>query len=249
MIRYIQKTEVGIMANSIVSQVLREARIKAGFSQRDVYERLKVRQSTFSSWETGKSEPDIATFLMLCDMYGIDEPSALFLGLPTRLEFSARESELIKRFRRLDERGKLAVENCAEFGIGYLGKVTHIDFVHKKRPVSVSLQPAAAGRGNFIDSADWEVIEADAPKYADFGIKISGDSMEPLIHSGDVVWVKKQDVIENGEIGIFMLNDNAYCKKLVKKGGEMQLVSLNPKYEPIKIGEGDSIVVYGKVLI
>lgn len=237
------------MANTFVSGLLREARVKAGFSQRDVYERLKIRQSTFSSWETGKSEPDIATFLMLCDMYGIHEPAELFLGLPSRLEFTERETALIKSFRRLDERGRLAVENCAEFGVGYLGAAPRVKIGKTIRPVSVSLQPAAAGRGNFVDSADWEVIEAEAPKYADFGIRISGDSMEPLIHSGDVVWVKRQDIIENGEIGIFMLNDNAYCKKLVKKDGETFLVSLNKKYKPMKIGESDIVSVYGKVLI
>lgn len=238
------------MANSIVSRVLREARIRAGFSQREVYERLNIRQSTFSSWETGKAEPDIATFLMLCDMYGVDNPSALFLGVPSeKLNFSARESELLKRFRRLDERGKLSVESCAEFGIDYLRAEKRRARSQKLRPVSISLQPAAAGRGNFIDSADWEVIEADAPAYADFGIRISGDSMEPLIHSGDVVWVKRQEVIESGEIGIFMLNDNAYCKKLERHGSETLLISLNPKYEPIKINESDNISVYGKVLI
>ena len=243
--------EEKIMANSVVSRVLREARIRAGFSQRDVYERLNIRQSTFSSWETGKAEPDIATFLKLCDVYGIDNPSALFLGVPfEKYTFSVREAELLKRFRRLDERGKLSVENCAEFGMGYARGFEYSDVRPKRlRPVSVSLQPAAAGRGNFVDSADWEVIEADAPAYADFGIRISGDSMEPLIHSGDVVWVKRQEVIESGEIGIFMLNDNAYCKKFVRRGGETLLISLNPKYEPIKINESDSISVYGKVLI
>lgn len=238
------------MANSFVSQKLKEARIKAGFSQRDVYEKLKVRQSTFSSWETGKSEPDIATFLMLCDMYGIYEPAQMFMGLPAHLNFSDRESALINSFRKLDERGKHAVESCIEFGIGYSKKITRINTAEKKlRPVAVSLQPAAAGRGNFVDSADWEVVEAEAPSYADFGIKISGDSMEPLIHSGDVVWIKKQEIIENGEIGIFMLNENVYCKKLVKSGNDTLLVSLNPKYEPIKIRESDSVSVYGKVIL
>ena len=237
------------MANSIISLKLKTARIKAGFSQREVYEKLNVRQSTFSSWETGKSEPDIETFLKLCDMYGIYEPATLFIGLPPHLDHSDRELSLVKQFRALDERGKSAVEACAEFGTNYLGKVPRVKIgKNLLRPVSVSLQPAAAGHGNFIDSTDWEVVQAEAPGYADFGIKISGDSMEPLIHNGDVVWVKKQEIIENGEIGIFMLNENAYCKKLQKKGGETFLVSLNKKYAPIKIREGDSVVVYGKVL-
>nr|WP_155961786.1 S24 family peptidase [Dorea sp. AGR2135] len=46
-----------------------------------------------------------------------------------------------------------------------------------------------------------------APEKTDFGIRISGDSMEPMYHTGDVAWVHKQDSISNGEIGIFCLNN------------------------------------------
>lgn len=38
-----------------------------------------------------------------------------------------------------------------------------------------------------------------APEKTDFGIRISGDSMEPMYHTGDVAWVHKQDSIQNAD--------------------------------------------------
>lgn len=43
---------------------------------------------------------------------------------------------------------------------------------------------------------------------------VSGDSMEPEFHSGEIVWVSQQDTLCDGEIGIFGLNNEAYIKKL-----------------------------------
>ena len=61
-----------------------------------------------------------------------------------------------------------------------------------------------------------EVIEVgnEAAPEADFGIRIHGDSMEPRYISEQIVWVQQTEELESGEIGIFYLDGNAYCKKL-----------------------------------
>ena len=60
------------MADKNISRKLRQARVDAKLSQFDVYNWLGVSQSTFSSWETGKSEPSVSVFLKLCLKYEID---------------------------------------------------------------------------------------------------------------------------------------------------------------------------------
>lgn len=45
------------MASKNFSQILKDLRFKAGYTQKDVYEHFGIPQSTFSSWEVGKSEP------------------------------------------------------------------------------------------------------------------------------------------------------------------------------------------------
>ena len=61
---------------------------------------------------------------------------------------------------------------------------------------------------------------------------VSGDSMEPEFHSGEIAWVSQQDTLCDGEIGIFGLNNEAYIKKLKRYADRLYLVSLNSKYSP-----------------
>jgi SOS-response transcriptional repressor LexA len=68
--------------------------------------------------------------------------------------------------------------------------------------------------------------------------------MTPRFIDGQIVFIKEQQVLVVGEIGIFYLNGDAYIKKL----GEAELISLNDDYEPIQIGEFDSFRVFGKVV-
>lgn len=65
-----------------------------------------------------------------------------------------------------------------------------------------------------------------------FGLVIHGDSMEPKISDGDIVIVKKQDYIDNGQIGIITVNgEDATCKHIFKYADTLVLRSNNPKYE------------------
>lgn len=85
------------------------------------------------------------------------------------------------------------------------------------------------------DIIDYEEIpEAMAKKGEYFGLKIKGSSMEPKISENDVVIVRKQEDIENGDIAIVIVNGNdATCKKISKQPSGITLIPLNPSYEPI----------------
>jgi transcriptional regulator with XRE-family HTH domain len=63
------------MGNKEFAERLKKARLNAGLTQKQVYEKLNVPQSTFSSWETGRSEPDAKTLITLCKLYGINDLS------------------------------------------------------------------------------------------------------------------------------------------------------------------------------
>jgi len=110
--------------------------------------------------------------------------------------------------------------------------------------------PASAGVGNFLDGDNFTEIEVgeEVPETADFGIRISGDSMKPRFVSGQIVWVQKQETLNNGEIGIFFLDGNAYCKKLQDDEKGLYLISLNSTYEPIAINENQTFKIFGKVV-
>lgn len=84
------------------------------------------------------------------------------------------------------------------------------------------------------------------PEDTTFGVRISGDSMEPEFHDGQIAWVLQQESVANGEIGIFALNGEAYIKKLQNDKDGIFLISLNEKYAPIKVGENDRLDIFGK---
>ena len=65
-----------------------------------------------------------------------------------------------------------------------------------------------------------------------FGLRISGDSMEPTIHHSSIVIVRQQDDVENGEIAIVVVNGNdATCKRIEKFDNGIMLVPINTEYE------------------
>lgn len=170
---------------------------------------------------------------------------------------TASEESLITKFRKLDARGKLTVMNCLDFESSESNKFETLSVIHTKpqykykyslREIKIYEQPAAAGLGNYLDNSVYTTIEAEAPVEADVGIKISGDSMQPRIKDGNIVWVKMCETLDNGDIGIFILNGNAYCKILRRSENEVYLESVNKSYSDIKIREDDSLYIFGKVL-
>lgn len=114
-------------------------------------------------------------------------------------------------------------------------------------------QPAAAGLGNYIDTPDYTTEQypaALAPEEAAFGVRISGDSMEPEIPNGCTVFVRPMPAVEPGDIGIFVYDGQAYCKKLItdRRARRAKLRSLNPKYEDIVVTDESRLRTLGKVL-
>ncbi len=82
----------------------------------------------------------------------------------------------------------------------------------------------------------------------DFALRIKGDSMEPNYYNGDTVFIKEQPSLDNGQIGIFIYDGEAYIKKYVMNEEGVYLVSLNKKYPPIKVEEYSSFKICGIVL-
>jgi len=106
--------------------------------------------------------------------------------------------------------------------------------------------PVSAGRGNYLDGSSYEMIEVDntVPSLADYAVRVSGNSMMPRFVDQQIIFIHEQPSLEEGEIGIFCLNNNTYLKKL----GKGCLISLNPEYDPIPILEHDEFKVFGKVV-
>lgn len=89
--------------------------------------------------------------------------------------------------------------------------------------------------------------------YKYFALKIKGDSMTPRIQDGDVVIVRQQPDIENGDVAIVCINgDEATCKQVKKHPEGISLIPFNNAYEvkfyTNKEAEALPITILGKVV-
>lgn len=124
---------------------------------------------------------------------------------------------------------------------------------HGMVEIRVYDQPAAAGLGNYLDDPDYHIEqypETVIPEDTDFGIIISGNSMEPKVHDGGTAFVQAAPVIDEGKIGIFVLNGESYCKQLRvdHESQQIRLVSLNKQYADIIVRRSDHFRTVGRVL-
>lgn len=98
------------------------------------------------------------------------------------------------------------------------------------------LGKVACGEPIFADEDRESYIMVGTDIGADFCLQCQGDSMiNARIHDGDIVFVKKTDIVENGEIAVVIIDDEATLKRFFYYR-EQNLVILkpeNPKYQDI----------------
>lgn len=100
------------------------------------------------------------------------------------------------------------------------------------------LTPIAAGQPIYADDYIESYVEYPGSEHVDFALRVKGDSMiNAGINDGDIVFVRSQPDVENGEIAVVIIDDSATLKRVYKGNGFIQLNSENPKYSPMIFNE------------
>lgn len=116
-----------------------------------------------------------------------------------------------------------------------------------RRSIFLYDMPVSAGSGVYLDDTTAEKInipDNEKTVTADFALRISGNSMEPKYHDGDILLVENADSTEVGELGIFVLDGSGYFKKY---GGD-RLISLNPEFADILLKDYSEVACCGRVV-
>lgn len=230
---------------------LKKARRDSGLTQQQVAESLGVDKTTYSGYETGRRQPDVPKLRMICQMLHLSGDELLETGHGKNTGIDLAELRHIQRFRALDSHGKELVELVLDKEFQRItqkepkeredsGWITHINCYD----LAVS---AGTGEpwGDTAYKTRLEIPGERVPEKAHFCVRVNGDSMEPVYKDGDIVFVERLDgFVKEGEIGIFVLNGDGYIKRL----GRRELISLNPNYVPIPVGEYDDLRCQGRVL-
>ena len=129
-------------------------------------------------------------------------------------------------------------------GWGGVGKVVEVQRV----PL---LGRIACGEPILADESFECYVEVGTRIRCDFCLKAHGDSMvNARIHDGDIVFIRQQDAVDNGEIAAVLIDDEATLKRVFDSADRVILQAENPKYEPlVYIGEEKNHVrILGKAV-
>ncbi len=249
---------------------LKEARIMKGYTQKQLAEKLNIGGTTVTGYEKDNSEPSMNTISKIMEILDVD---ANFLFQDESYETTQKEKELsekiknlAKKYRDLDSFGRQTVDIVLDREVTRVKELSNtkerIQELETSQATVIDIQPrlennarlieyhhsASAGTGVFIlgnEGVDQLPIP-DTPenRKVDYAIKVSGNSMEPDYYDGDIVLVSQKVELNHGDVGIFIINNNAY----IKEYGETELISRNPEVDNITISEYDNIVCMGKVV-
>ena len=103
---------------------------------------------------------------------------------------------------------------------------------------------------NLIDYIYFATNKLNSDK-EEFGLKVSGDSMDKIFQDGDIVVVEKDSIVENGQLGVVMINGyNATVKRIRYNGDQIILIpeSNNSNHYPQVYGKDDEVKVIGRVV-
>lgn len=156
---------------------------------------------------------------------------------------SPEEKRILQLYSLLDSRGRDTVLSLLEKE----ADMSRESFVR----IPLYEAPAAAGEPLPVLTEDKRFLEGardEIPSGASFAIRISGDSMEPLLSDSDLVYVEKVAELDLGQIGIFLLNGESLCKRWGEIDGKRALISDNPAYPPIMILDTDDLRLAGRVI-
>ena len=106
----------------------------------------------------------------------------------------------------------------------------------------------SAGTGQYLNDVRVERIELPVDVDADFVIPIKGDSMEPDYQDGDLIFIQTSVDLNDGVIGVFNYNGEAYIKQLVIDEDQAYLHSLNPEYKDMPITPETDFRIIGEVV-
>ena len=194
---------------------------------------IRIGRNDLSQYISGKVVPGSDKLSILSDALGVTEVWLMGYETPANItecknDENPREAELLDAFDKLDIESQIAlVNNIKTFSVGNILPLPKF----KKIPLLGSI---ACGEPILASQNIDEYIKCPENVQADFCLRCKGDSMiGARIQDGDIVYIRIQPDVENGEIAAVLIGDEATLKRIYKKGDSVILQPENPVYEPL----------------
>ena len=239
------------MKKKFFASNLKLLRTRKGLEQKDISEFLGLKSPTsVTNWEQGTNLPRAGRLYDLAVFFNV----SLHDLIETDLSSVDNTRNITIIYEQLNSDRKERVYNFATEQLNEQNNVVNInDYIEEETDwYEVKFYGSvSAGTGLYLDDEQVETISFSSnmvPNGTDFCLKVNGDSMEPMFHNGDYVFIKRETEFRNGTIGAVIVNGEAYLKKLYITDNSIRLVSLNKKYKDIIVSEDDTLKYVGTVV-
>ena len=225
--------------NSEIVDIIIDLCNQRGWSLSEFARKLDLPKSSISRYFNKSRQLPINKINIFADTLGVS--SEYLLGI------KISNNDLLDIYNKLDSKRQSKVY---EFASRQLDEQNGIQ--EEKVVYLVRGRQSAAGSMIHVDDVDAEMgvlPSSIVPNGANELVRITGDSMEPLIKKGSEVYLRYQPTVEDGEVAIVRVEDEGVtCKYLYRDGKNVILKSENPKYEDL-IVDAEKVSVIGKVLL
>ena len=233
-----------------IGNQIKTFRKSAGFTQDELAKRLNTTKQTISRYEKGDRKANQDMLFELCDIFGVSIDD--FFPSQNETLQSPTTSPIQTIYDQLHQPRKAKVLTYAKRQLEEQNeeetKGNEVSEVIQLYGYDYYDHPASAGTGQYLNDVRVEQIELPVDIDADFVIPIKGDSMEPDYHDGDLVFIQTSVDLNDGVIGVFNYNGDAYIKQLVIDKDQAYLHSLNPAYKDMPITPETDFRIIGEVV-
>ncbi|EGQ3654495.1 helix-turn-helix transcriptional regulator [Staphylococcus pseudintermedius] len=229
--------------NIIIAKNIRRFLDDSNMSQKKLAELINIKPSTLSDYLNLRSNPSHGVIQRIADVFGVGKSD-----IDTTYK---DENSITSIYDKLTPpRQKRVLDFANEQLNEQNNKVLHINS-HNVISEEVAVYGyASAGTGEtLIDGVEFTTqYNGHIPNH-DFALQVNGDSMEPMFEDKEIIFIDKTKQINSGQIGIFVIDGEAYLKKVFINEEGIRLVSLNSKYPDLFFDKNHDIKVAGKVIL
>ncbi|WP_208954943.1 XRE family transcriptional regulator [Dolosigranulum pigrum] len=228
-----------------IGNQIKQLRKQYNMTQEDLAEKLGTTKQSVSRYENGIRKANQDVLFELCRIFDV-KIDDFFPENDSEAIQSSNIEPILDIYNELTPPRQRKVYHYAEEQLDeqQLEEHSNIYMIHGRA--------SAAGSAIEVDDNDARmnvVNSSTIPNGADEIVKITGDSMEPLIKKGSSVYIRHQPTIENGEIAIVRIEDiGVTCKKVYKNNQQVRLKSINTTYDDM-VYQADEVTILGKVLL
>lgn len=203
-----------------VGDKIRKLRKRKRMTQKELADKIGVKPTAVSAWETGLNRPLMDKIMILANLFNVS-PDYFYGANPYEPDEGIKENEAFYQSGNIINVPIIAQVSCGK-GIIAFKEIAG----YEKTP------------------ADW----IQGGEY--FYVRAKGDSMiNARIMNGDLLLIRRQDEVENGEIAAVSIDDEVFLKRVFISGDRFILQSENPAYPPIVFSKEDdkNIHIIGKL--